>query len=207
MNCIAYRRVCVLAAALLVLTGCASISTSPQQETQSGWRILQHEPGKDIRIRDGFAGPSRAQVRLGAVSLAPDSNGSAGNADSQALEDLRLALEEQLRLALGGQDEPAATLNVRLLEAQAVSPVVNVLTGVLLFVPLDTGAIVVEAELVAHGGERIAFWRERITGDYLDIGASFSRWGRISNALERWVQRCLDEPGWLGPGPSTAKVS
>lgn len=85
------------------------------------------------------------------------------------------------------------TLNVRLLEATPVSPVANVISGALLFVPLDTGSIVVEAELRSPDGELIATWRERLRGDYLDIGASLSRWGRIRNALEKWAQRCLEE--------------
>ena len=195
----AYCRAGVLAASLLALTGCTSL---PQQTTAdsagtahtadatTGWQVAPQPPSVDARAPSGSAGRLRDLVRLGEITVAHDADSLA---DNDALDDLRSALAEQLRHGLTAPDAAVVTLNVRLQEATPVSPVANVITGALLFVPLDTGSIVVEAELLSPNGEPIATRRERLHGDYLDIGASLSRWGRIRNALEKWAQRCLDE--------------
>jgi len=154
----------------------------------------------DVRVRADLSSQFLESIKLGEVAVVKNT-GRADDvadttADSEALEDLRTALADRLRRGLKNADQASMTMNIRLLEARPVSPALNALSAVVLFVPLDTGSIVVEAELLSREGERIAIWRERVSGDYLDIGSGFSRWGRVRNALEKWAQRCLEEPAW-----------
>jgi len=192
-----------LCAAVFVMSACTSLPSATQESAQAGWRVVRQEPNIDVRVRADLPSSSLKQVKLGEVTVMKNA-GSADNAgtaetssDSDALEDLRSALADQLRRGLKNADQASVTLNIRLLEAKPVSPALNALSAVVLFVPLDTGSILVEAELLSREGERIAIWRERVSGDYLDIGGGFSRWGRVRNALEKWAQRCLEEPAWL----------
>lgn len=192
MNRPGYCRAGVLAAGLLVLTGCAGLpaqTAADPGDASAGWCVAAQRPNNETHPSAASAGPIRDRVRLGEITVAR----AAGGSDDDALEDLRSALAEQLRRGLIASDDAALILNVRLLDATPVSPVANAITGALFFVPLDTGSIVVEAELLSLDGERIATRRERVRGEYLDVGASLSRWGRVRNALEKWAQRCLDE--------------
>jgi hypothetical protein len=189
MSAVDFGRASLLGALLLGLAGCAGVPQTGS-DAPSAWHIVQRQPSADMGVPQASAGRLGERVRLGEVTIADDAEDSA---DSAALEDLRTAVAEQLRLGLGAADDAAITMNVRLQQAVPVSPVANAITGALLFVPLDTGSIVVETELTAANGAPIAIRRERLRGDYLDIGTSLSRWGRLRNALQKWAQRCLEE--------------
>ena len=193
MSVLDFGRAGLLGALLLGLAGCAGVAPPTGSDTPGAWHIVQAQRSVATRDLPGSAGRLGERVRLGEVTIAHDAADSTDSADSAALEDLRAAVAEQLRLGLSAPDDAAITMNVRLQQAVPVSPVANAITGALLFVPLDTGSIVVEAELLSLDGEPIATRREQLRGEYLDVGASLSRWGRIRNALEKWAQRCLEE--------------
>lgn len=190
-----------LIAALLVMSACSSLPSAPHESARGGWRVVRQDSVMDVRVRADLSSQSLESVRLGEVAVVKNTgraDHAADNpADSEALEDLRTALADRLHQGLKNADQAKLTMNIRLLEARPVSPALNALSAVVLFVPLDTGSIVVEAELLSREGEKVALWRERVSGDYLDIGSGFSRWGRVRNALEKWAQRCLEEPAWL----------
>ena len=183
----------ILAYSLLALTGCTTVppqTTAGTADAPAGWHVIQPRQRFEPPALAAAAGRLAERVGVGEITI---EHAAASPADDADLEDLRSALAEQLRHALSPADTAVITLNVRLREATPVSPVANAITGALLFIPLDTGSIVVESELRSLDGELIATRRERLHGDYLDIAASLSRWGRVRNALGKWAQRCLEE--------------
>ncbi|WP_417069857.1 hypothetical protein [Niveibacterium terrae] len=180
--------------AIALLAACSTLTPANPGAASADWQVLRQSASEDVRIRP--ATPPRAFVapRLGKVRF----QAADKSEDAAELETLRQSLADSLKqeLASAPASTAAPTLNVTLSDPRPVSPVLNVASALLLFVPLDTGAISVEAELVAPDGARIAIWRERLSGGVLDISGSLSRWARVRNALTDWAKRCAHQPPW-----------
>jgi hypothetical protein len=188
----ALRLSALLAAALL--SACTTLPAAHPDAASTDWQVLRQSASEDVRIRPATPPQAFAAPRLGKVEI----QSSDKSEDAAELEALRQSLADSLKLELASaRTNPAApTLNVSLSDPRPVSPMLNVASALLLFVPLDTGAISVEAELVAPDGARIAIWRERLSGGVLDIAGSLSRWARVRNALSDWAKRCAHQPPW-----------
>lgn len=187
-----------LAAALLA--ACTSLPPSHPDAASADWQVIRQSASEDVRIRPATPPHAFVAPRLGEVRIAA----SAGH-DAAELETLRQTLADSLKRELASPPASAAapTLNVSLSDPRPVSPALNVASALLLFVPLDTGAISVEAELVAPDGARIAIWRERLSGGVLDLSGSLSRWARVEHALSDWARRCAHQPPWSSGGQAS----
>lgn len=184
----------LLAAAFL--TGCVALPPSKQQADGKDWRILRQDAAVEVSIRPDAQAQLRVLPQLGQIKVAADNVA----ADEQTLLASKLSDALGAHLAAAGKDGP--TLNVRLLQPKAPSMTWNFVSSLLVIVPLDTGSVIVESELVSAAGERIASWREVVKGEYLDFSGAFSRWGRIHNALDKWAERCAQHPAWSPAGDS-----
>lgn len=180
--------------AIALLSACSTLPAAKLDASSADWQVIRNSASEDVRIRPATPAQAFAAPRLGKVEI----QSAAKDQDAVELEALRQSLADSLKLELASApaNPSAPTLNVSLSDPRPVSPVLNVASALLLFVPLDTGAISVEAELVAPDGTRIAVWRERLSGGVLDISASLSRWARVRNALSDWAKRCAHQPPW-----------
>ncbi|WP_018605446.1 DUF3313 family protein [Uliginosibacterium gangwonense] len=186
------HRLLILASALW-LAACSTLPPNPSTSLKTGWQVIRQDARLDVQVRAHQPVSSLSQPKLGRVSA--DASGLSDD-DQTELEKIRASLEQSLRQNLAAQATQQPSLNIRLRDAAPASTALNIASALLVILPLDTGAITVEAELLAPDGQRITLWRERVNGGMLDLGESFSRWGRIRNALEAWAQRCVQRPEW-----------
>lgn len=170
-------------------TGAAGSAGTLSLVTQSRTLHLASRPGFSPARYDGLA-VGRIDIRRPA---------QLDDQDQAGYETLRAALAEQLAktsAAPGTSGTPAAPaknalrMDVALYDVQPVSPALNVLSAAALFLPLDTGAVTLEATFTDADGTVQARRTERLSGDVTSILSGFSRYERLKEALIDWAARC-----------------
>lgn len=106
-------------------------------------------------------------------------------------------IERQLHLALVDALPPTARaatpapgvlrLAVTVTDLESVSPTLNAVTTVLLFVPLDKGGVAFEAVFSNESGSPLSRTTQHHTSTPLEIKGSFSRYGHAEKALRTWA--------------------
>jgi hypothetical protein len=181
------------AAALLTLGGCAVLKENEQTEARTqAWKVVKKDAGIEVLVKPGVPDQALSAPRLGTVRTV----GTIAADDRAEVDGMTQALQETLAAGLPPAEAGASTLNVTVSDPSPVSPAINVATALLVFWPLDTGAVTVEAELVDASGAPIALWRERLTGG-IGLTGSLSRWVKVKQALLDWAKRCATHPAWL----------
>jgi protein-disulfide isomerase-like protein with CxxC motif len=191
----------IVAGCLSLLTGCAGLpeGTRSQADADAGLILIHRD--KFVRL---YARPGFNPTRFGAFALnhvevqTPPSLAAEQKAEQEQLgTDLTVQL-----MGLFGTRESASRLHVdiRLRDIKSVSPVLNALTIVLAFVPLDTGAMIVDTTYRNDLGIIQAHRIEQLTGSVFNIKASFSAYGQHKLMLSEWAQRCAMSAACLAEG-------
>ncbi len=84
-----------------------------------------------------------------------------------------------------------------MLDIEPVTPAFNVVSIVLAFVPLDTGAMTVDTTYRDAEGCVQARRIERLSGSIFNIKASFSEYGQHRIVLSEWAQHCAMQAACL----------
>ena len=132
----------MLGATTLILQACTGLPTQTQSSGSDSWRILRQDAALDVRVRRGVPAETLKSPRLGKVILRTN----VSDTDHDALDTLRSDLEATLNQGLVRASANQAKMNVRILDAKPVSPAANVISTLLLFVPLDQGSVLIETE-------------------------------------------------------------
>lgn len=185
-------RMCV-AAGFVLLTGCVSLPDAPLNTAantaesmplihQSRTLRMSTRPGFDIQQYDG--------LRLGTIQMrVPDT--TRVEIDEQAAhEKLRTTLTQRLTPLLTGTVEKGLRMDIELYNVRPVALALNVLSAVALLLPLDSGALTLEASYYDADGTLQAKRVERLSGNVTDIANGFSRFGRLEQALDDWATQC-----------------
>jgi hypothetical protein len=172
---------------ILMLAGCVSLPESsyrniPETDPlkimlQDRAFILAVHPDFDVSQYDGLV--------LGEVTVrhATDDN------KKQVIEHdaLDKTLTRHLTPRLKGSQNSGLRMDIELYDIQPVSPALNVLSAVVLLVPLDSGALTMKTTFRDNAGQIQAIRVERLSGSVLNIAESLSRYGRLTDALTDWT--------------------
>lgn len=170
-----------------VLTGCASLPDSNTDSAdalqplhQSRTLRIAAQPGFDLQQHDGLLAGS---VTLRETQLADAE-------EQQTRETMREQFAQRLTPMLSGSAEKGLRMDVELYDIRPVSPALNVLSAAALFLPLDSGALTLEATFRDADGNVLVRRTERLSGSVVNISESFSRYGRLTDALNDWAAQC-----------------
>ena len=174
------------AVSVAVLGGCASLpepsadsADALQPLHQSRTLRIAAQPGFDLQRYDGLVAGS---IRLREAQTTDE--------ESQARDALREQFTQQLTPLLSGSAEQGLRMDVELYDIRPVSPTLNVLSAAALLLPLDSGALTLEATFRDAGGNVLVRRTERISGSVVNISEGFSRYGRLADALNDWAAQC-----------------
>ncbi len=181
----------LVAASLSLLGACASLPPNARNEVAADSGLLLIHQDKSLRLyeRAGFDPARFGQFALDRVEVQTDASLNA----QQKIEEERLGAELQVQLGkliTAHASAPRLNMDIRLQDIQPVSPALNMLSIVLAFVPLDTGAMTVETTYRDAAGTIQARRIERLSGSVFNIKASFSEYGQHKLVLSAWAQHC-----------------
>jgi hypothetical protein len=150
------------AVALLLTAGCASVGAPEQSRTLTSFDQLSVQPDGSRAWRDRQAGRYEAvRIDPSAITFGADLQ-----IDDAQRSELRTALSSALneKFASAGMHSTQSRENRRMLAVRGTvtsvdltSPILNVVTTLLLFAPLSRGSLTVELEATdAESGKRVA---------------------------------------------------
>lgn len=188
-------------AALLLLAACGSVMPTPEPAAfLSDYARLAGAEGSMAARARLPVDPARAVV--GEVRWRAASDQVASVAEQQALlAVLRRVLEQELRAGRPAPQGRAVVLRAAITRVEPVSPLLNTVSALALFVPLDRGGAAVEIEAVdAVTGAQLAALRLGYFAPLSDFKARFSRLAPVEIALNKAAQEfvALLQPGESG---------
>lgn len=172
--------------AALSLSGCASVGAPERSGTLAAYEQLRVQPDGTRSWRN----PNAEKVSV--VRIDPQSINVASDIriDDEQRKELRQALSEAMsrQFAEAGMrvvatsntstDADAITVRVNVTAVEVAAPEVNVVSMLLLFVPVSRGSMSVEMEaLTARDGQRFAAMAFSGTAGVNNIGSAFSQIG------------------------------
>lgn len=165
--------------AIAVLTGCVSLRSAPTQTGEAGLYAVQ------LANATGLRAPTLISWRTAEIGeIAWDDMQDIAEADRQALcATLRDALQEKLA-AQTGSAGPTLRIQARIIEAAPVSPALNTLAAILIFVPVERGGAAVLIE--AYDNERkVASLSLARPAAWSDLRGYFSRYAHARTVLQQ----------------------
>lgn len=172
--------------AALSLSGCASVGAPEKSGTLAAYEQLRVQPDGTRTWRSTTAEKVSA-VRFDSQSITISSD---IRLDDEQRKELRLALSEALarQFAEAGMrvvassntstDADAITVRVNVTAVEFAAPALNVVSTILLFMPVSRGSMSVEMEaLTAKDGQRFAAMAFSGTAGVNNIGSAFSEIG------------------------------
>lgn len=191
----------IAAGCLMMLSGCAGLPEAARSQADADAGLVLIHQDKSVRL---YAGPRFDPARFSEFALDRVEVQTPPSLDAeQKAEQERLGtdLAVQLTGLLKARDSASRLhMDIRLYNIKSVSPVLNTLTIVLAFVPLDTGAMIVDTTYRDDTGGIQAHRIEQLTGSVFNIKASFSAYGQHKLMLSEWAQRCAMNAACLGGG-------
>lgn len=181
MPCSRSKRLFLCSIAVLGLSACTSLHAPPPVAEDAGMHAVDLKDGAARRV----AGP----VRWSALDVSAVAWAASAEIDPAERERLRTVLQAALQrdLAPASPPEgPAIRVQARILDVAAASPALNVMSTLLLFVPIDRGGASVEIDAVdATTGRRLATLTLAASGQFGEFSAHFSRFGHAEDVLRR----------------------
>lgn len=175
--------------------GCSSLPDPASMPTSPGLDRVYHSASVAVNQRPGFDPAHFDGARIDSIHVDPPA--AAREEELAAYTALAKAFEEAVAASPAGH-APAtpSTARVELVvkDVRLVDPALNVVSAVALLVPLDTGAMTVEASFRDARGVVVAQRIERVNGSPLDIANALSRSGRLEKAARAWVTSCAAWP-------------
>jgi hypothetical protein len=143
---------------------------------------------------DGEAKQFRASGDLkiaNAIIETPRWLGAESVADKDEIKEVttRFQLDLQRLIKVTAAAGQTITIKATITEGKTVSPVLNMVTTVFLFVPVDRGGAVVELQAVDQTGKVVAAMMYRYSGEIMEFGANFSKTAQIQVAAQRAAER------------------
>lgn len=191
MNCKTNRKKLLTLTTAVAITALSACSTIPLPSQPSS--IDSQTPL--MLSTDGEAKQFRASgdLKLANVLIeTPRWLGAESVADKDEIKEVttRFQLDlQRLIKATAGVTGQTITIKATITEGKTVSPVLNVVTTVLLFVPVDRGGAVVELQAVDQAGKVVAAMMYRYSGEIMEFGANFSKTAQIQVATQRAAER------------------
>ena len=175
------------AISVLALAGCVSLPDVPASGNHTDVLPWRHQSrALQVAARSDFDPQQYDGLVLGAVQIRHADTAEIHTED----ETLRRTLEQRLAVLPTGSIEKGLRMDIVLYDIRPVKPALNALSAVALFVPLDSGALTLEATFHDNEGNLLARRTERLSGSVVDIANGFSRYGRLNEALNRWAAQC-----------------
>ncbi len=118
--------------------------------------------------------------------------GAEAVADKDEIKEVttRFQLElQRLIRASPRADGQSITIKATITEGKTVSPALNVVSTLILFLPVDRGGAVVEMQAVDQAGKVVAAMMYRYSGEIMEFGANFSKTAQIQVATKRAAER------------------
>lgn len=188
-----------LALVSLVTVGCSSMRPTPS-DFLADVSLFEAESGRGSQLHydhpDGPEPVPRAEVAL-IVTWDPKDDRSAENPHGLRLAE---AFEESLRVALEDKEftvtEPGPeTLDVvaRVTDFDVSSVVLNVVTTIGLFVPVDNGGVTAEVRVEAPDDRLVLARSNAGNGGITQFLGYFQRLGHARSFLDAWAEEIADE--------------
>ena len=187
---------CIVLIGLISLQGCAK----PAGKTDFLASPVELKPCPESKEklwweRPDFNWHSYKKVIIDPIAVVGDAAGGESapdRADILKLEQyFQKSVTEKLAPEFAVVREPGTdVLRIRpaITRVERVKPLVNALTTVALFIPLDMGGASIEVEFLdSLTGERLAAMVETKSGTPLQLIASLSRYGHAENAMDDWA--------------------
>jgi len=167
--------------ALALLSACASFHEAPPLAAQEGMHLVEANGGSAVRV----SGP----LRWSAVNVSE----VIWQANAEIDAEQRTGLCATLRAALQQDLQAAPPLEGRVIQVRArivdvvsASPALNVVTTLLLFIPLDRGGASVQIDAIDQAnGQKLASLTMSGSGHLSDFSGHFSRYGQAEEVLLR----------------------
>lgn len=187
----------MLAMVLLLMQGCASaprrtgfipgdIELQPVPRDQSmlwwehpefSWHAYSKVILEPVQIRIESAQAER-KVNLGELQALAE--------DLRAKVAAKLAPEYPVVEASGGD---VLRIRAAITDVDPANPVLNVVTALALFVPMDMGGVSIEAEFIdSVSGRRMAAMADQKRGTPLQLAGSLKRFGHVRTAFDQWAE-------------------
>jgi Protein of unknown function (DUF3313) len=144
---------------------------------------------------DGEAKQFRASgdLKIGNVIVeTPRWLGAESVADKDEIKEVttRFQLELQRLIKANARvDGQSITIKATITEGKTVSPALNVMSTLILFLPVDRGGAVVEMQALDQTGKVVAAMMYRYSGEIMEFGANFSKTAQIQVATQRAAER------------------
>ncbi|AHG22819.1 hypothetical protein Z042_14465 [Chania multitudinisentens RB-25] len=174
---------------ILMLTGCAKLPESSYHSVkeQENLRVIQQDRALIMAVHPDFDVGQYDGLILGDVTVRSSTANDKREMSESAV--LNQALAQHLALQLKGSQNKGLRMEIELYDIQPVDPTLNVLSAIVLLVPLDSGALTMKTTFRDNAGQVQVVRIERISGSVLNISESFSRYGRLNDALSDWARQ------------------
>lgn len=164
----------------ILLSGCAHLHSQPADLGEPGMQTITLDQARGLRAQQSGAW---ASARI--TEVVWDSTQTIEPIDRKLLcETLREALQKSLS---GHQQESGRHLSIkaRITEAVPVSPLLNTLTAILIFVPVERGGAAVQIEAFdQESGQKIASLSVAKSASLTDLHGYFSRYTHAQTVLQ-----------------------
>lgn len=181
MPCSGIKGIFWCAISLGLLSGCATVQAPPPLAERAGMHAVDVKNGSATRVSGA--------LHWSAVDVIDVKWRVNAEVDEEQTEKLCAALRDALRQNL--QPAPpsegrAIQVRARIIDVVSTSPVLNVATTLLLFVPLDRGGASVEIDAVDQAtGQPLASLTLADSGQLGDFPGHFSRFSHAEDVLRR----------------------
>lgn len=187
----------LLVLGLMVLQGCAStpLRTGFIPDTV----VLQPVPGDKSMLwweHPDFKWHAYTKVMLDPVQVRGEWCQTESKVKIEELQnlaaDLHNAVAAKLEPAYPVVDAPdVGVLRIRaaITDIDPANPVLNAVTALALFVPMDMGGVSIEAEFIdSVSGRRVAAMADQKRGTPLQLVGSLKRFGHVRTAFDQWAE-------------------
>ncbi len=201
-----YALSALLAGLMLSAGGCSTLS--PGTQPGAGFPTLQlarHDRSAELWLKPGFDAAGYAPPVLDGLAITGEAQ--AGADQQAAYARLRRILEEPFASSAPADAANGLHMDILLEDLDPASPGLNALSAVLLFVPLDGGAVTLRTTYRDMQGQVVALRRDRVSGRRLRIKGALSAYGRLEPALADWANKCAQWPACVLPGNAVRRSS
>lgn len=190
----------IFAVFLVGLIGMQGCATAPMQTDYLGNDFALMPDHEDSSLlwweKSEFNWNNYNKVILDPVSIRSDAAINDGKFNSEDLESLRGNLKDATIEELGPEFPVVNTPGTDVLRIRAAiteintsNTILNLITTVAVFVPMDMGGASIEVEFFdSMTGERLAAMADCKTGTPLQLKSAFSRFGQTKKVFNQWAE-------------------
>lgn len=196
-NRLGYAIPVLLVLGLLIVQGCASAPTRTgfiQEDID-----LQPVPRDKSMLwweHPDFSWQSYTKVMLDPVQVRIEPTRVGNNVKLEEVQDLAKELHSKVAAELapeipveGQPDADVLRIRAAITDIDPANPVLNAVTALAFFVPMDMGSVAIEAEFIDSAtGRPMAAMADRKSGTPLQVLGGLKRYGHVRLAFESWAK-------------------